>query len=92
MTDSDDRYFVYFPEGTEDDLGQPVNSGWYFWDEAGLLGWGPYDTKEQAREGLNEYCEVVLRPVAFLRSAAFPMLFPRRKHIEKRADWLVEGF
>lgn len=31
--------------------------GWYFWDELGLLGGGPYKTEEEAIEALNKYAE-----------------------------------
>ncbi len=29
--------------------------GWYFWDEVGLLGGGPYATEQECRERLSAY-------------------------------------
>ncbi len=32
-----------------------VKEGWYFWDETGMLGGGPYATEKLANEMLSEY-------------------------------------
>ena len=32
-----------------------LKEGWYFWDEAGLLGGGPYHSEQQAINELNKY-------------------------------------
>lgn len=53
--------------------------GWYFWDEVGLLGGGPYSTKDEARRKLNEYCLNALGSV-----------LDRFK--QSRIDWVNEGF
>ena len=36
------------------------NNGYYFWDEAGLNRYGPYKTKQEARDMLKKYAEEVL--------------------------------
>jgi hypothetical protein len=30
---------------------------WYFWDETGDIGGGPYTTREEAKTALKTYCE-----------------------------------
>lgn len=42
--------------------GQKVKEGWYFWDEAGLLGSGPYATEKLASEALGEYAKQLDQP------------------------------
>ena len=37
-----------------------TSDGWFFWDEAGVDFYGPYETKELAREGLDKYAEEIL--------------------------------
>lgn len=34
-----------------------IEGGWYFWDEADLLGGGPYPTEKEALIKLNEYAD-----------------------------------
>ena len=34
--------------------------GWYFWDETWIFKYGPYDTREEAVEALENYCEDLL--------------------------------
>ena len=50
MTDehSDDKHITLY------------NNGYYFWDEAGLNRYGPYKTKQEARDMLKKYAEEVL--------------------------------
>jgi hypothetical protein len=35
--------------------GETTRQGWYFWDEAGQLGGGPYETEDLAAEALSRY-------------------------------------
>ena len=52
-------HIVWFADGTrmEDD---DLKEGWYFWDESGMLGGGPYGTELDAADQLNLYCRQVL--------------------------------
>jgi hypothetical protein len=39
------------------EYGEPlIASKWYFWDETWVDAIGPYDSEEQARTALKEYC------------------------------------
>ena len=35
---------------------RPFAPGWYFWDEVGYVGGGPYETEEEANKQLDSYC------------------------------------
>tara|TARA_R100001244_G_scaffold105195_2_gene78038 strand:- start:254 stop:433 length:180 start_codon:yes stop_codon:yes gene_type:complete len=50
MTDehSDDKHITLYGDG------------YYFWDEASLNRYGPYKTKQEARDMLKKYAEEVL--------------------------------
>lgn len=57
------EHIFWCPKGTclEDSVTE--RDGWYFWDEVGHLGGGPYDTEQEAQRQLVEYCRVVLEVV-----------------------------
>ena len=39
-----------------------VEGKWYFWDETGSVGGGPYDSREDADAGLAYYAKTQLAP------------------------------
>jgi hypothetical protein len=50
----------YIAESFEDsDLAGWTKPGWYFWDEAASCH-GPYESEQEARAKLDEYCKVYL--------------------------------
>ena len=55
------KHVFWVPQGTyykSEGFGNDyLDEGWYFWDEAGLLGGGPYKTEEYASEKLDEYAK-----------------------------------
>ncbi len=48
---------------------------WYFWDETWSNAHGPYESKDEADEKLNEYCEVEL--------GCYPMSMPIEEKLPK---------
>lgn len=38
-------------------IGDPewINGKWYYWDETWVTAYGPFDTEQEAREGLDKY-------------------------------------
>ena len=48
------EHVVWVPQGTSYES-DSLNEGWYFWDEIGNLGGGPYKTEKEAVDKLNEY-------------------------------------
>ena len=51
-TTNPDRVF-HHEGGSLQEMDSPA--GWYWWDEAGLLGGGPYPDKETAERSLDNY-------------------------------------
>ena len=53
------KHVVWFAKGSliEDEV---LDEGWYFWDESGMLGGGPYPTEVDAADQLKLYCYQVL--------------------------------
>jgi hypothetical protein len=48
------------PAGTQTEMDGPLAGGWYFWDEAGLIGGGPYLSEQMAIDALSRYARDVL--------------------------------
>lgn len=50
---------VFYSQNAQrlDDSGRLFQAGWYFWDEVGLLGNGPYQSEQDAINGLKDYAE-----------------------------------
>ncbi len=43
--------------GPDGDLWGWAGAGWYFWDETGSQGYGPYEDEATARRALRRYSE-----------------------------------
>jgi hypothetical protein len=44
-------------------MSDPIHSdgrGWYFWDETGADRYGPYATREIAKQAMDDYCREIL--------------------------------
>jgi hypothetical protein len=52
----------YISEGWVDEITGDYHKGgcWYFWDEAGMHVYGPYETREDAEEAAQAYAQMVL--------------------------------
>jgi len=48
------RYIFWLPSGAHVQ-GQDCFEGWYFWDECGLIGGGPFATELLALDALRDY-------------------------------------
>jgi hypothetical protein len=54
------RHVMWFPDGVEVE-GMEIREGWYWFDEAGLLGCvDPYETEEEAIDSLERYAREIL--------------------------------
>lgn len=61
LTSSKSRHVFWCPPGMllQD---QTAVGGWYFWDEVGGLGGGPYLTEKAAIDGLDAYVRQLNAP------------------------------
>lgn len=85
INDGDGFFYVV---GIEEVQGQSLTEGWYFWNEVGLIGGGPYVTKEIAHQYLIDYFDMVLDNS--LRAFERRALGMRKTQIH--VNWVEEGF
>lgn len=62
LVSSTNKHVFWCPKGTKLQANPEPSKrdGWYFWDEAGQLGGGPYDSEVEADHHLMRYVEEVL--------------------------------
>lgn len=56
MIESTFQNIIWFPDGAWVQ-GRTIRGGWYFWDEVGLLGAGPYSSELDAKSAFDKFCE-----------------------------------
>ncbi len=73
MTENEIEKHVFYVDQTKTIQDRVCEPGYYFWDEAGLLGYGPYQTKEECIFSLNSYANWLYHNIDKCETKTIPL-------------------